>query len=160
VTNLPPIAPSGSPVEVAPPPGFRLGNSGPQVTPQSWEDFVRWLQDLDKYAKSLEDELKNKTDEQLAQMGDETASKLANQSNYLLRKHVDALIRRGDLSQDYRNKVDAILDFAKTWQDPKEQLVFIRVLAAMVIGARGTGGGGVTPAGPTARSTLGAIRTC
>ena len=143
-TSPPPVSPGGDDRRVKPPAGWVPDSSGPQVTPQSWEDFVRWLQDLDKYAKSLEDELKNKTDEQLAQMGDEIASKLANQSNYLLRKHVDALIRTGDLPEHYRGKVDAILDFAKTWQDPKEQLVFIRDLAAVVIGARGTGVGGVT----------------
>jgi hypothetical protein len=160
------VSPDNRPLGVLPPPGWRPAGSEPQVTPQSWEDFVRWLQDLEKYAKTLEEALKNKTEQQLAAMGDETASKLANQANYLLRRHVDALIRTGDLPTHYRGQVDAVLEFVKTWQDPQEQLAFITDFAATVVGARGMGLGGVTlermaavaRAGLQAKNTGGPVR--
>lgn len=143
--QLPPVGPGGSPIGVNPPPGWGpQRDTPPVVTPQSWEDFVRWLQALNEYAQTLEQELRHKTDEQLAQMGGNLADKLANRSAELLKSHAEALIRQGKLPEAYRAKVEAVLDFVKTWQDPKEQLSFTIEFAAVVIAARGVGSGGVS----------------
>jgi len=128
--NLPPVDPKGSPTGVTPPPGWKPSEGEGEASPQDWNDFLRALEEVWKYARTLAQQAEKQQLEQNNSLGapNELTAKVANQTAFL----IDDYARKRLSDIDHKNVQD-VLKFVDTWSDPKEKLEFLVNFAGMIM---------------------------